>query len=130
MSIEQYGMSRRTSLPYEQALDRVRDLLKEQGFGVLTEIDVKSTIRQKLDLEFRKYIILGACNPNLAHQALQRETDIGLLLPCNVIVYEEDGGSTVGILDPGKMMAMTGEPLEDVANEARRRLSAVLDGLP
>lgn len=130
MSIERYGMSRRTALPYEEALAKVRDLLKEQGFGVLTEIDVKATMRQKLDVDFRKYVILGACNPNLAHQALQRERDIGLLLPCNVIVYEDDGGSVVGVLDPGKMMEVTGEPLDDIAAEAKKRLSAMLERLP
>lgn len=130
MSVERYGMSRRTGLAYDEALARVRELLKEQGFGVLTEIDVKATLRQKLDIDFRKYVILGACNPNLAHQALERERDIGLLLPCNVIVYEDEGGSVVGILDPAKMMGVTGEPLDDIAAEAKKRLSAVLAGLP
>ncbi len=130
MSVEQYGMSRRTSLPYDEAVAKVRELLKEQGFGVLTEIDVRQTMRQKLDVDFRKYVILGACNPQLAHRALQRETDLGLLLPCNVIVYEQDGGSMVGILDPDKLMSIAGENLQDVAEEARRRLSAVLEGLP
>ncbi len=130
MSVEQYGMSRRTSLPYDEAVAKVRELLKEQGFGVLTEIDVRQTMRQKLDVDFRKYVILGACNPQLAHRALQRETDLGLLLPCNVIVYEQDGGSTVGILDPDKLMSIAGEHLQDGAEEARRRLSTVLEGLP
>ncbi len=130
MSVEQYGMSRRTSLPYDEAVGKVRELLKEQGFGVLTEIDVRQTMRQKLDVDFRKYVILGACNPQLAHRALARETDLGLLLPCNVIVYEQDGGSTVGILDPDKLMSFAGEHLQDVAAEARRRLSSVLEGLP
>ncbi len=130
MSVEQYGMSRRTSLPYDEAVAKVRELLKEQGFGVLTEIDVRQTMRQKLDVDFRKYVILGACNPQLAHRTLQRETDLGLLLPCNVIVYEQDGGSTVGILDPDKLMSIAGEHLQDVAEEARRRLSTVLEGLP
>ncbi len=130
MSVEQYGMSRRTSLPYDEAVTKVRELLKDQGFGVLTEIDVRQAMRQKLDVDFRKYVILGACNPQLAHRALQRETDVGLLLPCNVIVYEQDGGSTVGIQDPDKLMSIAGEHLHDVAEDARRRLSSVLEGLP
>lgn len=131
MPVEAYGLRRRTSLPYEEADARVRELLKEQGFGVLTEIDVKSTLKQKLDKEFRRYVILGACNPPLAYQALSAETDIGLLLPCNVIVYEEGGGSVVAALDPQRMMELTGNPaLSDVAAEARRRLEAVLNALP
>lgn len=131
MPVEAYGLSRRTSLSYEQADARVRELLKEQGFGVLTEIDVQATLKQKLDKDFRRYVILGACNPPLAYQALLAETDIGLLLPCNVIVYEDDGGAVVAALDPLRMMELTGNPaLTDVASEARRRLEAVLNALP
>lgn len=131
MPVEAYGLSRRTSLSYEQADARVRELLKEQGFGVLTEIDVQATLKQKLDKDFRRYVILGACNPPLAYQALSAETDIGLLLPCNVIVYEDDGGAVVAALDPLRMMELTGNPaLTEVATEARRRLEAVLNALP
>ncbi|HXG40292.1 MAG TPA: DUF302 domain-containing protein [Candidatus Limnocylindrales bacterium] len=131
MPVEAYGLRRRTSLSFEQADARVRELLKEQGFGVLTEIDVKATLKQKLDKEFRRYVILGACNPPLAYQALSAETDIGLLLPCNVIVYEDGDGAVVAALDPLRMMELTGNPaLTDVASEARRKLEAVLDALP
>ncbi len=131
MPVEAYGLRRRTSLSFEQADARVRELLKEQGFGVLTEIDVKATLKQKLDKDFRRYVILGACNPPLAYQALSAETDIGLLLPCNVIVYEDGDGAVVAALDPLRMMELTGNPaLTEVASEARRRLEAVLDALP
>ncbi len=87
-------------MPYEEAVKRVRELLQEERFGVLTEIDVKKTMKQNLDAEFRKYVIRGACNPHLAHRAFEAELEIGLLLPCNVVVYEADGGSVVGIMDP------------------------------
>lgn len=132
MPVERYGISKRTTLPFEEADARIRTLLKEQGFGILTEIDVKATLKEKLNEDFRRYVILGACNPPLAFQALSQEADIGLLLPCNVIVYETDGGgSVVAALDPQRMMEMTGNPaLARIADDARRRLSAALDALP
>jgi uncharacterized protein (DUF302 family) len=106
--------------------------LKEQGFGVLTEIDVKRTLKEKLDAEFQRYIILGACNPPLAHRALQAEEEIGLLLPCNVIVYETGPGRCrVSALDPGMMVELSGnEVLEEIAKEARERLRKALASLP
>ena len=117
-------------VPYEQALERVTEALREQGFGILTEIDVKATMKDKLDADFRKYVILGACNPPLAHRALSAELDIGLLLPCNVIVYEEGNGSVVSIVDPIAMMGMVDKPeLEPVAQEARARLKRVAERL-
>lgn len=118
-------------VPFEQALSRTKESLKQEGFGVLTEIDVQSTLREKLDVEFRKYAILGACNPPLAHAALAEKLDVGLLLPCNVIVYEQDeGGSSVAILDPVAMMAIGGDAaLEEVASEARARLERVAASL-
>lgn len=103
--------------------------LKEEGFGVLTEIDVKDTMKKKIDVDFRKYTILGACNPQLAHLALNAELEIGLLLPCNVIVYEEGDGSVVSIVDPVSMMQMAdADALAPVA-EARARLERVRDAL-
>ena len=104
--------------------------LKNEGFGVLTEIDVQATLKQKLDADFLKYVILGACNPSLAHQALNTELEIGLLLPCNVIVYEDDGGSVVSIVDPLSMLGVVDSPdLDPVAQEARTRLLRVMDAV-
>jgi len=129
-SKQAYGMSTNINLPYEQAVEHVTAALKEQGFGVLTTIDVQQTIRQKLDRDFRKYVILGACNPQLSHQALTDELEIGLLLPCNVIVYEEGGNSVVSIQDPIKMMGLAGNPaLEPIAVQAKKKLELVLDRL-
>jgi uncharacterized protein (DUF302 family) len=116
----------RLEVPYEEAVERVTAALKEEGFGVLTEIDVKATLKKKLDADFRKYAILGACNPPLAHRALNTELEIGLLLPCNVIVYEEDGGSVVSIVDPLSMLGVVQSPeLQPVADEAGARLERV-----
>ena len=103
-----YGFGAKVSMPYEQAVSRVKELLQGEGFGVLTEIDVKKTMKQKLDAEFRKYVILGACNPTLAHRAFGVELEIGLLLPCNVIVYEDDGGAVVSIMDPVAALGVVG----------------------
>lgn len=127
----EYGFKTTLNVPYEEAIDKATTALKEEGFGVLTEIDVKATLKKKLDADFRRYIILGACNPNLAYQALQSELDIGLLLPCNVIVYETDEGqSTVSIVDPLSMLGVVESPtLDPVANEARARLQRVIESL-
>jgi uncharacterized protein (DUF302 family) len=120
----------RLDLPYAQAVERVTAALKDQGFGVLTEIDVQATLKKKLGVDFRKYVILGACNPPLAHQALNADLEIGLLLPCNVIVYEDDGASVVAIIDPIAMLEVAGNPaLETVAREARARLRRVIAAL-
>jgi uncharacterized protein (DUF302 family) len=128
--IADYGLRVRLDLPYAQTIERVTSALKEQGFGVLTEIDVKATLKKKLDADFRKYVILGACNPPLAYRALSAELEIGLLLPCNVIVYEENGGSVVSIVDPISMLGVVDSPeLEPVANEARARLQRVAEAL-
>ena len=125
-SITDYALQVRLTLPYDQAIDKVTAALKEEGFGILTEIDVKATLKKKLDADFRKYVILGACNPPLAHRALSAELEIGLLLPCNVIVYEEDGGSVVSIVDPISMLGVVESPeLDPVASEARARLERV-----
>jgi len=126
-----YGITVRTGLPFADASTRVREALKEQGFGVLTEIDVQATLREKLGKETGQYLILGACNPPLAHQALTADPSIGLLLPCNVVVRTEPGQTVVEALDPMTMVAVTGEPsLKPVAEEAARRLRAALADLP
>lgn len=124
-----YGISVDVSSSFEEARESAIAALKEEGFGVLTEIDVKSTMREKLGVDFRKYAILGTCNPPLAHQALTAETDIGLLLPCNVIVYEGDrGGCTVAAIDPEVQLALVGRPdLATLAGEVRSRLARVLE---
>jgi len=128
--MENIGLTAQLSVPYEEAIERATAALKAEGFGVLTEIDVKATMKKKLDADFRRYVILGACNPPLAHKALSASLDIGLLLPCNVIVYEEGEGSVVSLVDPMSMMRMTGaEGLDEMAQEARQRLERVRDAL-
>ena len=125
-----YGLSRQIALPYDEALPRVKEVLKEVGFGVLTEIDVQDTLRQKLGKEFRRYDIIGACNPQLAHRALEAEIQVGLLLPCNVIVYEEGEGTTVAAFDPEAAMGLANNPaLAEVAREAKSLLKQALERL-
>jgi uncharacterized protein (DUF302 family) len=127
-----YGFKKTVALSVEDADLRLRDELKKEGFGILTEIDVKAVLKEKLDVDFRPYKILGACNPSLAHQALSSETDIGLLLPCNVIVYkgEEEGTSVVGVLDPKVQLGITGRSdIDHLADEVRSRLERVLAAL-
>ncbi len=123
----EYGIRVETSLPYEEAVQITVDALKAQGFGVLTEIDVKSTLKKKIDADFKRYVILGACNPNLAHKGLQLEESLGLLLPCNLIVYEEGDGSVVSALDPGIMMTLTKNPeLKEIAETAGEAIKSAL----
>jgi uncharacterized protein (DUF302 family) len=125
-----YGMSRTLPLRYEEALARTREALAGEGFGVLTEIDVADTLRKKLGVEFRPYIILGACNPPLAHRALEAELDIGLLLPCNVVVYasEDPADTVVAALDPVEALSLSGnEAVQPIAREVRERLQRVLE---
>ena len=127
-----YGFKKTLALSVDQADARVREELNKEGFGVLTEIDVKSTLKQKLDVDFRPYRILGACNPPLAHRALTEETDIGLLLPCNVIVYQGDDADTsvVSILDPVQQLAVAGrDNMGALAEDVRNRMKRVLDAL-
>ncbi len=127
----QYGFRTTIAVDYEKAIPLVTEALKAEGFGVLTEIDVRATFKKKLDVDFKPYMILGACNPHLAHQSLQAELELGLLLPCNVIVYDNgDGSSTVSIIDPVQMLGMVENPaIEGIASEAAARLHRVLDSL-
>ncbi len=127
-----YGFKKPLDMPPDEADARVREALKNEGFGVLTEIDVRDTLKQKLGVDFRPYRILGACNPPFAHRALSQELDIGLLLPCNVVVYagEREGTSVVAVLDPAKQLAISGRSdLEPLAAEVRARMKRVLDAL-
>jgi uncharacterized protein (DUF302 family) len=124
-----YGISTKVPLTYEQAVERTRVALANEGFGVLTEIDIRSTLRKKLDVDFKPYVILGACNPSLAYKALSAEPDIGLLLPCNVIVYAGDtpNASVVAAMDPVAALALTGNPaVRPLAEEVRARLERAL----
>ena len=130
MDLSEFALRTRLAVPYEQATKAVATALKTEGFGVLTEIDVQATLKKKLGADFRRYVIMGACNPPLAHRALSATLDIGLLLPCNAIVYEDEGGSAVAILDPLSMLGVIDNPeLEDIAREARAKLERVIDAL-
>jgi len=125
-----YGITVRISAPFSEVVARVREALKAQGFGVLTEIDVQATLRDKLGEEMEDYLILGACNPPLAHRALTADRSIGLLLPCNVVVRTADGQTIVEALDPQVMVQVTGESsLKPIAAEAASRIRAALDSL-
>lgn len=125
-----YGMKITVPLNFESTQERVVTALKENGFGVLTEIDVQETLKTKIGEEFRQYVILGACNPKLAFKALTAEKDLGLLLPCNVVIYETDDGTVVGVIDPGMMSALTTNPvLDEVATEAGRLLKSTLQAV-
>ena len=126
-----YGIRTTVKTSYEEAIPRVTEALKQEGFGILTQIDVKDTLKKKLNVDFPKYIILGACNPPLAHKALSSETEIGLLLPCNVIVYEgKDGRTVVAAQDPDAALGIVGNPaLAPIAKDARERLARVIESL-
>jgi len=131
MEKTQYGFRKTVKLSYEEAIEKVTQALKEEGFGILTQIDVKDTLKKKLNVDFRKYIILGACNPPFAYQSLQAETEIGLLLPCNVIVYEDNSGNAVvSAIDPESAMSMIDNTkLKEIAAQVGNKLKKVIDGL-
>lgn len=131
MEETRYGLRIDSALPFDAALERTTAALKAEGFGVLTTIDMQQTLKQKLDRDFRKYVILGACNPPLADRALHAELEIGLLLPCNVIVYERDNGeTTIAAMAPLPTMGMIGNPeLESVAREADAKLRRALEAI-
>lgn len=128
-----YGFSKTIDVPFQEAVERVTAGLKEEGFGVLCEIDIKEKLKEKLGVDFRNYVILGACNPPLAYKTLQQEINIGLLLPCNVIVYDADeaGKSVVAAIDARAMLSVVGDnaSLDAVAAEVNERLERVVGGL-
>jgi uncharacterized protein (DUF302 family) len=126
-----YGIRRELQGTYDEAITRVPEALKAEGFGILSEIDIQSTLKQKLGVDFRRYTILGACNPPLAHEALTTDLEIGLMLPCNVIVYEADNKRAVVVaIDPTTTMAATGEAkLTELANTVKDKLTSALDRL-
>jgi uncharacterized protein (DUF302 family) len=126
-----YFTSKKVELSFDQAIAKVTEILKEEGFGVLTEIDVKDTLKKKLDVDFKKYRILGACNPSFAHKALQAEDKIGVMLPCNVIVEEhEDGKVEVSAVNPvASMQAVSNDDLHSIAGQVRDKLDKVIGNL-
>lgn len=126
-----YGFNVTFSGSYEQAINRVTEELAKEGFGILTQIDVKATLKKKLDIDKRPYIILGACNPTLANKAIDAEPDIGLLLPCNVVIREEqDGSITVAFMDPQAVLQLVQHPdVHELAKEVKQKLERVRDGL-
>ncbi len=125
-----YGFSTTLALPFAEAMARTKATLKAEGFGVLSEIDVQATLKEKIAVDFEQYVILGACNPQLAYRGLQAEHELGLLLPCNVIVHDHDGGTVVSIVDPAAMLGVVDTPaLRAIADEAKARLERVLTAL-
>lgn len=125
-----YGFGVPVSWDYEEAIERVTAALKDEGFGVLTSIDVQKTLKEKIDVDTDPYVILGACSPQLAHQAIEAEPEIGLLLPCNVIVYRRKGVTRVAVMDPEAAMNLTGnQQVEPVARQAKERLQRVIERL-
>lgn len=128
-----YGFSKTVDFPYEETVEKARASLKLEGFGVLCEIDIKEKLKEKLGVDFRRYVILGACNPTLAYKTLQEELEIGLLLPCNVIVYEADdkNKSVISAVDAKAMLSVVGynPRLDEVANEVNMRLERVINSI-
>ncbi len=126
-----YGFSTQLHIPFQEAIGKVTEALKREGFGVLTDIDVQSTLKSKLNLDMRPYRILGACNPPFAHRAIMAEPDIGLLLPCNVLVREEEDGSiTISFMDPEAVLELVGKPeMKEIAMEVKARLVRAKDSL-
>ena len=124
-----YGFGKMVTLPFAETVQRVRAALAEEGFGILTEIDVPAKLREKLGIEFRPYLILGACNPRLGHRALQIEINLGLLLPCNVVVYAEGEGRTAVLaMDPVAAMSVVDNPaMAEIAGQVRELLAKVVD---
>jgi len=125
-----YYFAKSLDLPFDQAVDKTVAALKAKGFGVLTKIDVQATLKEKIGAEFRPYVILGACNPKFAHQALQAEDKIGTMLPCNVIVQQRDGKTEVAAIDPvASMQAVDNAALAPIADQVRAQLKSAIEGL-
>jgi len=123
----EYSIKKQLNVSYEEAIEKVKVALKEEGFGVLTEIDVKATLKKKMDIDFDKYLILGACNPSFAYQALQSEYEIGLFLPCNIIIYEIKGKTYISAIDPVITMKFVDNPkLGSIAKEVKTKLISVI----
>jgi uncharacterized protein (DUF302 family) len=123
-----YTLSRRSTLPYEEAVERVRTELKQEGFGVLCEIDVQATLKEKLGVDMDPYVILGACTPPLAHRALGTEPELGVLLPCNVVVYRRDGETRIAAIDAERMLSLVdNDELAPIAAEVKQRLARVVE---
>jgi uncharacterized protein (DUF302 family) len=126
-----YGYVREVALPFDEAVTEMEAALKAEGFGVLCNIDIQAKFREKLGVEFPRYAILGVCNPPLAHQALQGEFNLGLLLPCNAVIYEKDGDVWAGTVDAAKMLSVVENPeMSSMAAEVNRRLRRAVDALP
>ncbi len=125
-----YSYKKQVNVAFEEAVEKTREELKKQDFGILTEIDVKATLKKKLDIDYDDYVILGACNPPFAYKSLQAEKEIGLMLPCNVIVYKQDGNVFVSAILPTKAMGMIDNPeLKKIAEEVEEKLKKVIDSI-
>lgn len=127
---QEYGYVIRVDLPFEDVVARLEAGLKNEGFGVLCKIDIQAKLKEKLGVDFPRYVILGACNPPLAYQALQEEINLGLLLPCNAVVYERDGQVSVGAVDAAKMLSVVGNPaMELMAKDVNEKLRRAVDSV-
>lgn len=125
-----YGYQRTVNIDFDEVDTKVRETLMEQGFGILTEIDVKQAFKEKLNIDFQRYRILGSCNPPMAHEALTAELEVGMLMPCNVVIWENDDGSvTVSAADAEKLLAVTDADLSTIAVEANQRLKTAIDAV-
>ncbi|GBD86841.1 hypothetical protein BMS3Abin03_00765 [bacterium BMS3Abin03] len=125
-----YYFSKKLNMGFDEAIEKVTSALKSEGFGILTEIDVKETLKKKLDVDFRPYKILGACNPPFAHKALEAEDKIGMMLPCNVIVQQLDDGVEIAAVDPvASMQAVENDKLSEIASTIQKKLKSVIEGL-
>ena len=130
MTTTGYGYMRTVALPFEDAVSKAEVALRNEGFGVLCQIDIQAKLKEKLGVNFPRYVILGACNPQLAHHALQEEIDLGLLLPCNVIVYEQGDKLRVGAVDAVKMLSVIGKPaMEPLAGQVNEKLRRAIDNI-